>query len=53
MVELLDECQDTEHRQVADRRLALVPSLIRRLVIKRPGRRAVEQMHGGHHRLPQ
>ena len=51
MVPLLDEGEVAEDAQIADRRLAPMLGLIRCLAVERTGRRAVEQVYGGHHSL--
>ena len=51
MVLLLDEDEAAEDAQLADRWLAPMPGLIWRLAVERTGRRAVEQVYGGHHGL--
>ena len=52
VVELLGEREAAEDVEVADRRFVPVLGLVRRLAVKGPGGRAVEEMDGGHHRLP-
>jgi hypothetical protein len=51
VAKLLNECNAAEDAKVADRQCAIVPHLVWRLAIECLGRRAVEQMNGGHHRL--
>jgi hypothetical protein len=51
MVELLGEGETAEDAEAAHHWLAPVPGLIRRLAVKGPGRRAVEEMDDSHHRL--